>query len=264
VSPTRLRAPIQAASDVEAARYCRGCATWRPLAEFSIKNSRTQQLQSRCRACCRAASRRHYLANREAYLARNRRNTPRLKQGAARVVWDFLRQSGCATCGERDPVVLEFNHREPRAKTANISDMVRNCASAAGLMAEIAKCDVLCANCHQRHTASGRTAHFRRGLADMCGPSIPSWRQAANRRNAELVLKRLREAACVDCGQRDPLVLQFDHRPGERKARDIGWLVSSGCRASLLAEELAKCDVRCANCHRRRTAAARGWFRARG
>jgi hypothetical protein len=59
----------------------------------------------------------------------------------------------------------------------------------------------------------------------------------------------------------DPLVLQFDHR--EQKASDIGRLVGNGCASKRLADALAKCDIRCANCHRRRTAEASGWFRIR-
>jgi hypothetical protein len=127
------------------------------------------------------------------------------------------------------------------------------------LQAEIAKCEVLCANCHQRHTITGKTAHYKT-VASTLGPS---WRRAANRRNAALVLEHLRSAACVDCGITDGLVLQFDHRPGAGKVNDIGWYVSSGTRPGLLVEEIARCDVRCANCHRRRTALALAWFRAR-
>jgi hypothetical protein len=67
----------------------------------------------------------------------------------------------------------------------------------------------------------------------------------------------------VGCGIADPLVLQFDDRLGAGRVKDVGWYVSSGSRANLVIEELARCDVRCANCHRRRTAQAGAWFRAR-
>jgi hypothetical protein len=39
--------------------------------------------------------------------------------------------------------------------------------------------------------------------------------------------------------------------------------VRSGCSSQRLVDELEQCEVRCANCHRRRTAIERGWFRAR-
>jgi len=66
---------------------------------------------------------------------------------------------------------------------------------------------------------------------------------------------------CIDCGAQDPLVLQFDHM-GD-KADDISWLAGSGWSSSRLSRELSKCVIRCANCHRRATAQARSWFRAR-
>jgi hypothetical protein len=160
-------------------------------------------------------------------------------------------------CGEADPVVLEFNHLDPATKSANLSDIIANGVSTAYLRTEIAKCEVLYANCHQRRTALSKAAHYK----VTASRAAPGFRLAANMRNSRLVLQRLARAACVDCGVTDVLVLQFDHR-GE-KTRDIGWFVSSGSPARRVADELDKCDVRCANCHRRRTATVGGWFRAR-
>jgi hypothetical protein len=148
--------------------------------------------------------------------------------------------------------------QEPGLREA-AGEMIRTGTSVRRLQVEIAKCEVLCANCHQRHTITGKTAHYKIAAASLG----PSWRQAANRRNAALVLEHLRTAACVDCGIADSLVLQFDHTPGTGKLKDIGWHVSSGSQASLVVEEIAGCHVRCANCHRRRTALAGAWFRAR-
>jgi len=58
----------------------------------------------------------------------------------------------CRRCGEDDPVVLEFHHRVPAEKRFPISAVraVPKPADTALVMAEIAKCDVLCANCHRR------------------------------------------------------------------------------------------------------------------
>jgi len=60
---------------------------------------------------------------------------------------------------------------------------------------------------------------------------------------------------CVDCGESDPIVLDFDHRPGTKKShrRGVSQLAGWASIATLEAE-VAKCDVRCANCHRRKTA----------
>jgi hypothetical protein len=64
---------------------------------------------------------------------------------------------------------------------------------------------------------------------------------------------------CVDCGQDDPVVLEFDHVLGEKEF-DVGRAVYGRNWESIL-EEIRKCEVVCANCHRRRTARRRGALR---
>lgn len=67
---------------------------------------------------------------------------------------------------------------------------------------------------------------------------------------------------CIDCGESDLVCLDFDHRDRAQKSFNISSSVrSSGVSVENLAVEIAKCDVRCANCHRRRTAAQMGWWR---
>jgi 5-methylcytosine-specific restriction endonuclease McrA len=64
---------------------------------------------------------------------------------------------------------------------------------------------------------------------------------------------------CVDCGEVDPVVLEFDHL--RDKSFAIGPEISRRAWKSIL-EEMEKCEVVCANCHRRRTARRRGAFRS--
>lgn len=61
---------------------------------------------------------------------------------------------------------------------------------------------------------------------------------------------------CVDCGEADPLVLDFDHVRGSKRA-NITELVAAGFAWKTIEDEIAKCQVRCANCHRRKTARER-------
>jgi hypothetical protein len=56
--------------------------------------------------------------------------------------------------------------------------------------------------------------------------------------------------------------LDFDHRDPADKKRDVNWIAARRTWAHVLAE-IAKCEVRCANCHRLRTAQQFGW-RKRG
>lgn len=67
---------------------------------------------------------------------------------------------------------------------------------------------------------------------------------------------------CVDCGQNDPLVLEFDHI-GDDKTKDVCKLLLEGYSWKVIEAEIAKCEVVCCNCHRRRTHLRGNTVRAR-
>jgi hypothetical protein len=71
-------------------------------------------------------------------------------------------------------------------------------------------------------------------------------------RNAKFVQEYLKDHPCVDCGESDPIVLEFDHVRGQKR-KDVSNLWRSGASIKSLIDEFAKCDIRCANCHRRKT-----------
>ena len=66
------------------------------------------------------------------------------------------------------------------------------------------------------------------------------------------------EHPCVDCPEKDPVVLTFDHVRGKKTA-SIADLVSRGYSWEAILKEIAKCEVRCFNCHMRRTARENSW-----
>lgn len=78
----------------------------------------------------------------------------------------------------------------------------------------------------------------------------------------EVVLEHLAANPCVDCGESDPVVLEFDHRDPSEKKFNISEGVWCGFSLTKLLDEIGKCDVRCANCHRRKTAVQFGWYRS--
>ena len=69
--------------------------------------------------------------------------------------------------------------------------------------------------------------------------------------NLRFVLEYLMVHPCVDCGETDLLVLQFDHTNLDEKREVMGMLLLSRMK---IEAEIAKCLVRCANCHAKRTA----------
>lgn len=70
-------------------------------------------------------------------------------------------------------------------------------------------------------------------------------------RGKEFLFNYLQEHPCVDCGEADPIVLEFDHVRGE-KIGDLKKMMYSYSIQNL-QKEIEKCEVRCANCHRKAT-----------
>jgi hypothetical protein len=65
---------------------------------------------------------------------------------------------------------------------------------------------------------------------------------------------------CIDCGEADPCCLDFDHVRGKKHAA-VSRMISIGYSWEAIEAEISKCEVRCANCHRKRHAKRRkGWY----
>lgn len=64
---------------------------------------------------------------------------------------------------------------------------------------------------------------------------------------------------CVQCGESDPIVLEFDHVDQSDKSFVIANMVTYS--VSTIQKEINKCRVLCANCHRRHTATQMGWYK---
>lgn len=74
----------------------------------------------------------------------------------------------------------------------------------------------------------------------------------------KLLLDFLKDKKCVDCGETNPVVLQFDHVRGE-KTKNIAILINNGSSWERVLNEIDKCEIRCANCHMIKTARQFGW-----
>jgi len=84
--------------------------------------------------------------------------------------------------------------------------------------------------------------------------------QARREKNRREVMAYLASHPCVDCGNADPIVLEFDNREPGQKLKEVSLLMISR-RWPHVLHEIEKCDVRCVNCHRRRTATQYRWSR---
>jgi predicted HNH restriction endonuclease len=181
---------------------------------------------------------------------------------------------------------LEFHHRDPLAKEFSLSRarMLR----LDRLPQELDKCDLLCANCHREvhqemgprpepgleelgalericpRCEVGKPAHafYRRrdgkGLGIYCKPCA---RAQVIERQHRLKAQALAYmgASCRRCGySRSASALEFHHR--DAGAKDFHLSHARVTEFEAVKEELNKCEVLCANCHREEHARQRGIF----
>ena len=84
-------------------------------------------------------------------------------------------------------------------------------------------------------------------------------RDAAIKQARAYMLNYLLIHSCVDCGETDPYVLEFDHVRGV-KDKPLSEAVRAGWSLERIKKEIDKCDVRCSNCHKRKTAKDQKWY----
>lgn len=160
---------------MDATRRCARCGRILPLAEFNISSRYERQYW--CRICQSA----YYAARSTHHKALVTRNTAMYSARNREFINRYLLEHPCVDCGETDAVVLEFDH--VRDKVANISRLRRSC-SLEKLRAEIAKCEVRCANCHRRKTAERRSVSplSARRLEEDISPyyAISAWTRRAD------------------------------------------------------------------------------------
>ncbi len=98
------------------------------------------------------AASKHYQANKAKMIAKAAKHNSAQRIAIKASILEYLLSHPCVDCNEKDPIVLEFDHRVGVEKRFNIGDAARTAYSLKTLMNEIAKCDVRCANCHRRVT----------------------------------------------------------------------------------------------------------------
>jgi hypothetical protein len=132
---------------------CYRCGESKPVDEFAWRRRKIGQRDTFCRSCRKRYGREHYLANRARYIEQARVQKKRLLLERTTYLLEYFETYPCLDCGERDPVVLEFDHL--RDKEFDIGQQLTTRTWPA-ILAEIEKCEVVCANCHRRRTARRR------------------------------------------------------------------------------------------------------------
>ena len=96
----------------------------------------------------KAASKKHYEANKQTYLRRNKRYRQEIRE----FVRHEKEKTACVDCGMKYPYyVMDFDHLEAHTKVDIISYLAQT-GRIGALKREIKKCEVVCANCHRTRT----------------------------------------------------------------------------------------------------------------
>lgn len=132
---------------------CNLCNIDKDENEFHFQDKEKIKKRNTCKECIKIYRKEYYDKNRKKAIEYSKKTNIKRVLARRRFIWDYLSNNPCIICGESDPIVLEFDHREPSEKIGSISNMISNGIGLDKVLLEINKCDVLCSNCHKRRTA---------------------------------------------------------------------------------------------------------------
>tara|TARA_R100000781_G_scaffold103149_1_gene66736 strand:- start:290 stop:751 length:462 start_codon:yes stop_codon:yes gene_type:complete len=132
-------------------KLCSVCKKIKPINEFSFKSKAKNKTHCYCKPCFRLYAKKHYERNREKYGIVRRRTSIRARKRNSIFILEFKLSNPCLVCGEKDPEVLQFDHINREEKFKGVSELKKG-YSINTLLDEIFKCQILCANCHQKKT----------------------------------------------------------------------------------------------------------------
>ena len=144
-------------------RKCGRCGAVKPLEAFAWRRKAKGQRHNYCRPCHAEYHREHYLANKAKYVAQAAAHKDELRRARTALLLEYFATHPCVDCGESDALVLEFDHL--RDKSFEIAAALVD-RSWERILEEIAKCEVVCANCHRRRTVRRRRS-IRFQLAEL-------------------------------------------------------------------------------------------------
>lgn len=234
-------------------KNCIKCLNTKPIYHFSKSCKTKDKLRATCKYCRSIERKSFYNKNKEKELEycknykgkypEKRKETLRKSREKCKdnkiLAYELkrkfiisLKNKPCLDCNKIfDAYAMDFDHRNPSEKSFEISTAYHIEENI--LNKEIAKCDLVCANCH-------RVREF-------------------NRRNKQIssyskFIYHYKDKPCTDCKQTFlPCVMDFDHN-GNEKLFDISKPKSTkkSFQPTIIAE-INKCEIVCANCHRIRT-----------
>jgi hypothetical protein len=181
-----------------------------------------------------------YYSNKQYYRIKEKE-----RKESLRLQINVLKPGSCIDCGKTfEPECMEFNHIGP--KVASISYLIGHRVSIEKILLEISKTELVCVLCHRDRTYS---RSFK---------SITKSRTMNRIRRRRRMIEEHKSVPCAKCNlSYDHWKMDLDHVDPREKFKKISRLVSENYSVLQIQQELIKCQVLCALCHRRKTRGSR-------
>lgn len=127
-------------------KICVKCRTEKPLAEYTRDKASKDGHYHTCKVCKNAIAKRRYDNNESYRSSVKSRSRDRFEIG--RQIIEEAKQHGCSLCSEQENVCLSFHHTDPTKKDFIMGN--GKTRSSERIREEIAKCIVVCHNCHSK------------------------------------------------------------------------------------------------------------------
>ena len=133
-------------------KQCPQCNTTK-LSEFNKCTKSKDKLQSLCRVCNSIAHKHWYNENKTYYKEKARAYDKIYYERVDAFLNAYKSTTPCTDCKQSyNSWVMDFDHLDPATKEDNVSDLRQRKISLKRIKTEIAKCELVCSNCHRERT----------------------------------------------------------------------------------------------------------------
>jgi hypothetical protein len=212
-------------------KQCNTCKKIKEFDNFHKKSCSSDGHSNKCKQCQKEYQEQHYQQNKSRIYQNNLSKRAQLAQDVNK-----LKDFPCTDCGFKyEPFCMDFDHLSD--KTMAVSKMVHETFSLKRIKEEIAKCELVCVLCHKDRTYKRLQEKEKKQL-------YPCY----DRNKA--IINSAKNHPCIICNkQYNSWQMEFDHI----KNKEISVSLMLGSSRQKLENEINKCQILCALCHRRKT-----------
>ena len=128
-------------------KKCNKCNTYKDINDYHKRKASKDGHNGICKNCRKEIDAYSYLFK-EGRKQQIRSNSIKKTKYNTDLVFRYKRFKGCLFCNEKEPIALDFHHKDPNEKDYNVGQC--KTLSLKTLKNEIRKCIVICSNCHRK------------------------------------------------------------------------------------------------------------------